>query len=76
MLLIRDILVWIRIRGSIPLTKGTGFGSTPDLDPTLDLDQTLDLDPTMYLDPTPDLDPIPDPDPAIFVSDPQGGNEK
>jgi hypothetical protein len=25
--LIHDILVWIRIRGSMPLTNGSGFGS-------------------------------------------------
>jgi hypothetical protein len=24
---IRDILVWIRIRGSVPQTNGSGFGS-------------------------------------------------
>ncbi len=27
---IHDILVWVRIRGSTPLTNGTGFGSGSD----------------------------------------------
>jgi hypothetical protein len=31
---IHDILVWIRIRGSMPLTNGSGFGS-PDPDPAI-----------------------------------------
>jgi hypothetical protein len=29
MLRIHDILVWIRIRGSMPLTNGSGYGSDP-----------------------------------------------
>jgi hypothetical protein len=32
---IHDILVWIRIRGSMPLTIGSGLDSDPDADPSI-----------------------------------------
>ncbi len=35
MLRIHDILVWIQMRGSIPLTNGFGFGSGFDPDPSI-----------------------------------------
>ncbi len=59
---IYDILVWIRIRGSMPLTNGSGFGSGSGSIPLTNGIRTREAQ--KHVDP---VDPDPDPEHCLWV---------